>query len=242
VRINPLIQFMKQMQGKINSSVYASMQGQSSAQHIAFLRQLQKEVKVEESLEVPLNELNVVVFDLETTGFFPDQGNEILSIGAVKVKGGKVQHEECFYSLAQCSAELTPEIKQLTGLHEEDFEGAPELSKVLIDFYEFVKGDVLVAHHASHEKSFLQHFNWKLFRTHFRHRIVDTSFILKIAEPDSNMIRLEDCCEHCGIPVKDRHHALGDAKMTAELWSVYVDRIQENGCRTLRDVYEKLSK
>jgi DNA polymerase III subunit epsilon len=43
--------------------------------------------------------------------------------------------------------------------------------------------------------------------------------------------------------VVDRHHALGDAKMTAELWSVYVDRIQEQqGCKTLRDVYEKLSR
>lgn len=242
MRIDPLIQFMRQMQGKINSSVYASIQGQSNAQHIAFLRQLQKEVKVEESLEVPLHELNVVVFDLETTGFFPDQGNEILSIGAVKVRGGEVKYDETFYSLAACTAALTPEIKQLTGLKEEDFEGAPALSKVLVDFYEFVKGDVLVAHHASHEKSFLQHFNWKLFRTHFKHRIVDTSFILKIAEPDSNLIRLEDCCAHCGISVKNRHHALGDAKMTAELWSVYVKKTQELGCKNLRDVYEKLSR
>jgi DNA polymerase III subunit epsilon len=242
VRINPLIQFMKQVQGKINSSVYASIQGQSSPQHIAFLRQLQKELKVEESLEIPLNELNVVVFDLETTGFFPDQGNEILSIGAVKVRGGEVQRDDCFYSLARCSSELSPEIKQLTGLKEEDLETAPELSKVLVDFYEFVKGDVLVAHHASHEKSFLQHFNWKLFRTPFKHRIVDTSFILKIAEPNLNAIRLEDCCDHCGIPVKERHHALGDAKMTAELWSVYLKKIQEQGLKTLNDVYEKLSR
>lgn len=70
MRMNPLIQFMKQVQGKINSSVYASLQGQSSPQHVAFLRQLEKELKVEESLVVPLKELNVVVFDLETTGFF----------------------------------------------------------------------------------------------------------------------------------------------------------------------------
>ncbi|MCM3733632.1 exonuclease domain-containing protein [Fictibacillus nanhaiensis] len=242
MRINPFIQFMKQVQGRINSGVYASLQGQSSPQHIAFLRQLEKELKIEESLTVPLDELNVVVFDLETTGFFPDQGNEILSIGAVRVKGGEVKHEETFYSLAHCSRELSPEIKQLTGIRQDDLVEAPELSKVLIDFYEFVKGDVLVAHHASHEKSFLQHFNWKLFRSRFKHRIVDTSFIIKIAEPDLNAIRLEDCCDHCGIPVKDRHHALGDAKMTAELWSNYVRRIHELGFKTLSDVYEKLSK
>jgi DNA polymerase III subunit epsilon len=242
MRLDPLIQFMKQVQGKINSSVYASLQGQSSPQHVAFLRQLEKELKVEESLAVPLSELNVVVFDLETTGFFPEQGDEILSVGAVKVKGGRVQPEETFYSLVCCKRELSPEIKALTGIEESDLEDAPELSKVLVDFYDFAKGDVLVAHHASHEKKFLQHYNWKLFRSQFKHRIVDTSFLLKLAEPNLSLVRLEDCCVHCGIPVIDRHHALGDAKMTAELWGYYVDRIQELGLKSLRDVYERLSR
>ncbi|GGB63342.1 exonuclease domain-containing protein [Fictibacillus barbaricus] len=241
MRMNPLIQFMKQVQGKINSSVYASLQGQSSPQHVAFLRQLEKELKVEESLVVPLSELTVVVFDLETTGFFPEQGDEILSIGAVKVKGGEVL-EDTFYSLVHCSRELTPEIKELTRIEESDLAEAPELSKVLVDFYDFVKGEVLVAHHASHEKKFLQHFNWKLFRSQFKHRIVDTSFLLKLAEPNVNLVRLEDCCEHCSIPVVDRHHALGDAKMTAQLWSIYVERIQALGIKNLREVYERLSR
>lgn len=242
MRMNPLIQFMKQVQGKINSSVYAPLQGQSSPQHVAFLRQLQKELKVEESLTIPFSDLNVVVFDLETTGFFPEQGNQILSVGAVKVKGGEVQHEETFYSLVQCTGELSLEIKELTGIEESDLQHAPQLSKVLVDFYEFARGHVLVAHHASHEKKFLQYYNWKLFRTQFKHRIVDTSFLLKIAEPETALVRLEDCCEHCNIPVANRHHALGDAKMTAELWSVYVARVQELGIKNLREVYERLSR
>ncbi|MBH0164981.1 3'-5' exoribonuclease [Fictibacillus sp. 7GRE50] len=242
MRMNPLIQFMKQVQGKINSSVYASLQGQSSPQHVAFLRQLEKELKMEESLTVPLNDLNVVVFDLETTGFFPEQGNQILSIGAVKVKGGEVRREETFYSLTHCKGQLSHEIKELTGIEESELENAPQLSKVLVDFYDFARGHVLVAHHASHEKKFLQHYNWKLFRSQFKHRIVDTSFLLKIAEPNVNLVTLEDCCKHCNVPVIDRHHALGDAKMTAELWSVYVARVQKLGIKNLREVYERLSR
>jgi DNA polymerase-3 subunit epsilon len=203
---------------------------------------MEKEIKHEKSVLVPLNELNVVVFDLETTGFFPEQGDEILSIGAVKVRGGEVQCDETFYSLARVNRELSPEIKQLTGIKEEEVAEAPELSKVLVDFYDFAKGDVLVAHHASHEKKFLQHFNWKLFRRPFKHRLVDTSFLFNIAEPDQNLIRLEECCDHCGILIKDRHHALGDALMTAELWSLYVKKVNHLGLVNLRDVYERLSK
>jgi DNA polymerase-3 subunit epsilon len=233
---------MKQVSGKMNSGVYASLQGQSSAQQLAFLRQLEKEMRSEKVLHTPLDELNVTVFDLETTGFFPDQGDEILSIGAVKMKGGKIQHDETYYSLARCNQKLSLEIKELTGLQDDEMEKSPELSKVLVDFYEFVKGDVLVAHHASHEKKFLQHANWKLFRKKFIHRLVDTSFLYKIAEPNVDLVRLEDFCAHCEIPIQDRHHALGDAKMTAELWSIYTNKIQELGLNCLHDVYERLAR
>jgi DNA polymerase III subunit epsilon len=242
MRFEPIIQFMKQVQGKVGSNVYAPLQGQSSPQHLAFLRRLEREMKSEAVLNIPLNELDVVVFDIETTGFFPDQGDEIISIGAVKVKAGKVQHNETYYSLARCSRVLSPEIKQLTGIMDEDLAQSSELAKVLMEFYQFVKGNVLVAHHASHEKKFLQHSNWKLFRTPFKHRIIDTSFLFKIAEPDAGLIHLEDYCDHCGIPVQQRHHALEDARMAAELWTVYVKKVQKIGVNCLHDVYEQLAR
>jgi DNA polymerase III subunit epsilon len=242
MRFEPIIQFMKHVQSKVHSSIYAPLQGQSNPQHLAFLRQLEKERKLNESLSIPLKELSVVVFDFETTGFFPEQGDEIISIGAIKVKGDTLQPSEVFYSLVRLEQALPPEIKELTGLTEESLSQAPELSEVLVEFYEFVKGNVLVAHHAHHEKNFLQHSNWKLFRSSLKHRILDTSFLFKIAEPNVNLVRLEDYCEHCGIPVQDRHHALGDAKMAAQLWSGSIKKVQDLGCKTLHDVYERLSK
>ncbi|MCP3738164.1 exonuclease domain-containing protein [Rossellomorea sp. BNER] len=242
MRFEPIIQFMKQVQSKVHSSIYAPLQGQSNPQHLAFLRQLEKERKLNESLSIPLKELSVIVFDFETTGFFPEQGDEILSIGAIKVKGENLQLSETFYSLVRCGRALSPEIKNLTGIREEDVAQAPELSEVLVEFYKFVKGDVLVAHHAHHEKNFLQHSNWKLFRSPLKHRIIDTSFLIKITEPNVNLVRLEEYCEHCGIPVQERHHALGDAKMAAQLWSVYLKKVQAKGCNTLYGVYERLSE
>ncbi|MCF6408938.1 exonuclease domain-containing protein [Pseudalkalibacillus salsuginis] len=241
MKIDPIIQFMKQVQGKVGSSIYAPLQGQTNPQHLAFLRQLEKERKAGESLSIPLKDLNVVVFDLETTGFYPDQGDEIISIGAIKVKGDIIQHNETYYSLVRSERKLSTEIIELTGITDDNLKEAPELQQVLIEFYDFVRGDVLVAHHSNHEKNFLQHTNRKLFRSQFNHRIVDTSFLLKIAEPTINLVRLEECCEHCGIPVVERHHALGDAKLTAQLWSLYLNKIQNLGYNTLNDLYVGLS-
>jgi DNA polymerase III epsilon subunit-like protein len=138
--------------------------------------------------------------------------------------------------------ELSPEIIQLTGITQEQINSAPPLSEVLVQFYEFIKKHVLVAHHANHEQSFMKNASWNLTRSSFRHRIVDTAFLIKITDPHLKMMRLEDCCNHCSIEIKERHHALGDAKMTAQLWIHYLKRLQLLGYETLRDVYKELAK
>lgn len=242
MRFEQMIHFVKQVPGKVGASMFTSLQAQTNPQHNAFLKQLQKELRVEDSLTIPLKELDVVVFDLETTGFFPDKGDEILSIGAIRVKGEKIAENDTFYSLVRCETALSTEIKELTGISEDDVIGAPPLSEVLVEFFKFVQNATLVAHHANHEKQFIRHATWKLFRSQFQHRIVDTSFLVRIAEPQTKLIRLEDCCAYTGIQIEDRHHALGDAKMTAQLWSIYLKKIQQLGCETLQDMYRSLAK
>jgi DNA polymerase III subunit epsilon len=241
MRMNQMIQFIKQLSGRVNSSMYASIQDQSNPQHISLLRQMQKEIKVKNSLDLPLKDLKVVVFDLETTGFYPQKGDTILSIGAVKVIGEKIE-EDTLYSLIQSNAAVPPRVEQLTGIKEEELKEAPPFSEVLTSFYQFIKGHTLVAHHAKHEQVFMQHATWSLMRANFDHRIVDTSFLMRIVDPNLKVFQLEDCCRNCGIEVEDRHHALGDAKMTAELWCYYLKEIQALGFKNLREVYERLAQ
>lgn len=243
MRIDPFIQWMKQVHGRVNSTVYGQMSSQNSHQ-IAFLRSLEKEMETEKGLYTPLQELAVIVFDFETTGFHPERGDQILSIGAVKSKGWVVNNEveETFYSLVQFNGSLSNDIQQLTGLDETELKDAPPLSEVLVQFYEFVQGDTLVAHHASHEKKFLQQAHRKLFKTNLKHRVVDTSLVFNVATPHEKLITLEDYCQHCGLNVQNRHHALGDAKMTAQLWRFYLKILHDRGCKTLSDIYEQLSK
>jgi len=237
----PFIHFVRGIQGKLGSNVYGGLQGQNS-QHVAFLRQLQKELNSDVSLTIPLSELEVTVFDFETTGFFPEKGDEILSIGAIKTRGSEVQESDSFYSLVQYEKELPVNIKELTGLCENDLKTARPLSGVLLDFYHFARGTPLVAHHSNHEKNFLQAANWKLFKATQKHRIIDTSFLSKIADPDLSQIKLEEICERYGLTVIDRHHALGDAKLTAKLWCLFIEMVQKKGCENLQDIYSRMAK
>ena len=235
----PFMQIFRSLQGKRSNVALGDIQ---NAQQLAFLRNLQKEVNQEDSLSIPLEKLNVVVFDIETTGFSPEKGDGIISIGATKMCGTKIQEEEVFYSLVHYGKEIPQEIVQLTGITNEQVKEAAPLSEVLINFLQFKESSTLVAHHATHERNFMQHASSKLFRTPFKHRIVDTSFLFKVIEPKMDLVKLEDLCAHNNIPIVGRHHALSDAKMTAKLWSIYLEKAEQIGCENLHDVYNRFSR
>lgn len=239
---NEMIQFFKQLSGKLGSNIYAGLQGTTTPQNAAFIRELQKEMKKNNSLDSPLNELKVVVFDIETTGFYPDLGDQIISIGAVKMTGTKLHEDHTYYSLLKTDVPLSNEISLLTGIQQEELLNAQSARDVLLQFFKFVQSHFFVAHHSRHEQSFMQKMSWDLLRTKFEHRIIDTSFLIRLADPYIKSPPLEDICRDCGIEVKNRHHALGDAMMTAQVWAYYLLHAQKKGFINLREIYEYIAK
>jgi DNA polymerase III subunit epsilon len=239
---NDMIHFFKQLSGKLGSNIYAGFQGTNNPQNMAFIRELQKDLKKNSSLDFPLNELEVVVFDIETTGFYPERGDEIISIGAVRMTGPKLHADQTFYSLLKTETPISEEISLLTGIQQEELLSAENASEVLLQFFKFVQSHILVAHHSKHEQSFMQKTSWDLLRTRFEHRIIDTSFLIRLTDPFIASPPLEDLCINCGIEVKNRHHALGDAIMTAYIWSHYLHLAQKEGFTNLREIYEYISK
>ena len=215
-----------------------------NAQQLAYLRNMQREVSKYDPMNVSLKELPFVLFDIETTGFYPEKGDRILSIGAVKMRGAEIFHEETFYSLVQYDQEVPTTIVQLTNITTEEVKEALPFSDVYVDFLKFKSESTLVAHHSKHERAFMEYSSSKLLRMPFKHRIIDTSFLFKIVNPTLNLVALEQLCDYHQIPMKRTvsHHALGDAILTAKLWSMYVNHAIELGCETLSDVYEKFSQ
>ncbi|MDN3017475.1 exonuclease domain-containing protein [Paenibacillus sp. BSR1-1] len=240
--MNEMFQFFKQISGKLNLNIYAGIQGQSTPQQMAFIRNLQKEMRQKNTLDSPLNDLKVVVFDIETTGFYPEKGDYVLSIGAIKMKGPKIETGETFYSLIKSEQSLSAEIAALTNLSEEELQKAPPAAEVLMQFFKFVDGAILVAHHANHEQTFMKKITWDILRTKFNQRIIDTSFLIRLSDPYLKSMPLEEVCCICGIQIKDRHNALGDAAMTAQVWRYYLEIAQKKGFSNLTEVYEYLAK
>ncbi|WP_308634673.1 3'-5' exonuclease [Paenibacillus silvisoli] len=220
----------------------ASMMGAQNAQQMAFIRSMSKEQRKESIMDQPLSELEFVVFDLETTGFYPTNGDEILSFGAVVVKGGRVVEDQIFYSLVNPKRKVPKHITELTGITNAMAEDAPELMQVLHDFMEFVGRRMLIAHASGHDKQFLNAALWRTSKVNLTHRVLDTMFVAKWLEPNRPSYSLDDLLELAGIPITQRHHALEDSFMTAKLWMNYLQRIHSRNVITLGDLYAYLSQ
>lgn len=233
-----MLNFMRQLSSRLTSSV--SNYQAPSASEMAKLRHYQKEAQ-RNVLDVSFQKLPIVVFDIETSGFYPDQGDSILSIGAVKVTGAKV-HDEHFYQTVKPKQDPSPAILELTGLTKRELNQSDPIADVLLAFYDFAKSATLVAHHASHERAFMRHLTWQELGRTFTHRLVDTSFLTSItASHLEHFETLDEWCNAYQIPISSRHHALADARMTANLWTKHVTIAEHGGFTCLADVYKELA-
>ena len=100
-----------------------------------------------------------VCFDLETTGLDPLY-NEIIEIGALKVRDGKVA--ERFMEFIHPQEEISPMITNLTGITNEMVANARPADTVISDFLEFCEDDCLSANKYGFDYSFMKSWCFQL--------------------------------------------------------------------------------
>lgn len=211
-----------------------------SAQQMAFMRSMMKEQRKNSLYDIPLDTVELVVFDLETTGFSPYNGDEIISVGAVAVNGDAIMEDQSFYSLVNPKRLIPEQVIELTGITNEMVDQAPDLYQGLRAFLEFVQQKVLVAHGTGHDKHFLNSALWKTSKVSLSHRMIDTMMIGKWLNPKLGKYDLDTLLQFYGIDISLRHHALEDALMTAKLWSSYMNEIRSRDIHSLGDLYTHL--
>ncbi len=189
----------------------------------------------------PLTELTFTVFDTETTGLNPSQGDEIIQIGATRIVNGKLLRSESFEQLIDPRRPLAPESAKIHGITEEMLKGQPTIDSVLPAFHAFSADTVLIAHNAAFDMRFLQ---LKEAETglRFDHPVIDTLLLSAVVHPNQESHRLEAIAERMGLTIVGRHTALGDAIVTAEVFLKLVPLLAEKGIRTLREAREAAEK
>jgi DNA polymerase-3 subunit epsilon len=188
-------------------------------------------------LDRRLTDLAYSVFDTETTGLEPSNGDEIIQMGAVRIVNQRLLRQEIFDQLVDPRIPLKPAGIPIHGITEAMVLGQPTLDVVLPAFHEFCHETVLVAHNAAFDMRFFQ-LKEDSLGLRFTQPVLDTLLLSAVIHPNQETHRLEIIAERLGINVIGRHTALGDAYVTGEVFLKMIPILADMGIVTLRQALD----
>ncbi|MDT8066943.1 MAG: 3'-5' exonuclease [Terriglobia bacterium] len=189
----------------------------------------------------PLEHVRFAVLDTELTSL-DKRTNRLLSVGAVSMQGSKINFGEEFYRVVNPGVEIPAESILVHGLRPADVARGDPTETVLRDLREFLKSSVIVGHFVGIDRKVLL----KELRGKGKAAldcVLDTAAAHRWLEQHEHHVRgLDDMPGHCdlatlaseyGLEMRDAHHALYDAYITAQLWQKVLVRLQHAGITTL---------
>jgi DNA polymerase-3 subunit epsilon len=189
-----------------------------------------------ETPETLIEEAELVVFDLETTGLSASR-DRMCEIGAVRVRSLEIA--ERFETLVDPGVSLPPTIARLTGIRDADLRRAPRQELAVRRFLAFADEAPLAAHNARFDVGFLDHAVQRLTGRRVAAAVVDTVWLARrLLQRRSERFSLAQLAHFFGTSTSPCHRALPDALATAEILIALLGLAQERGARTLAEVVE----
>jgi DNA polymerase III subunit epsilon len=184
-----------------------------------------------------LAQLTYTVFDTETTGLQPSNGDEVIQIGATRIVNGRLLKSEAFDQLIDPKRPIAAESVRVHGITRDMLSGQPAITQVLPEFHSFCEDTVLVAHNAAFDMRFLQ-MKEEATGVLFQQPVLDTLLLSAVIHPNQESHDLEAIAERLGVNIVGRHTALGDAILTGEVFLKMIPLLAELNIHTLREARE----
>ncbi|WP_239988670.1 3'-5' exonuclease [Paramagnetospirillum kuznetsovii] len=179
-----------------------------------------------------LKSLTYVVFDTETTGLHPSQGDQIVSIAGVRIVNGRILSGESFNRIVNPGRPIPAESIRFHGITDDMVKDKPPAEVVLPQFRNYVSDAVLVAHNAAFDLKFLRMRERKMGIS-FDSPVLDTMILSNYLDGPEAGHSLDDICERYGIEITERHTALGDSMVTAAVLLRQIEALEARGIHTL---------
>jgi len=180
----------------------------------------------------PLKTLDFVVFDTETTGLAPSQGDRIVSIAGVRIVNGRILSGESFSRVIHPGRPIPPASVRFHGITDAMVQDKPPARVVLPQFRAYIADAVMVAHNAAFDLKFLQ-IETADSGVRFDGPVLDTMILAAFLDGPEAGHSLDAICARYGIPLTDRHTALGDAMATAAVLLCQIEALEGRGILTL---------
>jgi DNA polymerase-3 subunit epsilon len=161
-----------------------------------------------------------IVFDTETTGFDPENGDRIIEIGAVELEN-HIATGRTLQLYINPEREVPAEATAIHGITNDFLKDKPVFADVYADFVALIGDDTkLVAHNAEFDMGFINHELKAVGHPPVAwNRVVDTLALARRKFPGSPA-NLDALCRRFGIDNTERtfHGALLDSELLAEVY------------------------
>lgn len=156
-----------------------------------------------------------VVFDIETTGL-DSSYDEVIEIGAIKVKNNKIVSE--FNSLVKPRNEIDEYITELTGITNEMVKDSPTIEEILPDFMDYIGNDILIGHNVNFDINFIYDNLYRSKLDVLTNDFIDTMRISRKLLPELPHHRLIDLAKYFKIDSTNNHRSIKDCEITMNVY------------------------
>lgn len=196
----------------------------------------------------PLSEYTFVVCDTELTGLHKRK-DEIISIGAVKIIGLRVELNETFHQYIRPQNLDHTDSTLIHRITPEQLRTMPAMDEVLPEFVRFCGNGLIVGHHVTLDMNFINRAAREVLGDTISNPSVDTmrlamgykeaQFMDRYGHDKlSTSYNLNDLSKEFNLPHFKPHDALEDALQTAYLFLFLIKKMKQGRIRTLKDLYE----
>lgn len=179
-----------------------------------------------------------ICFDIETTGLSAAR-DKITEISAVKVENGVIT--DTFSTFANPEMPIPQKITQLTGITDDMVKDAPSQSEAVGAFLEFAGDNVLVAHNAPFDTSFIAKACEDMGRE-YNYTSIDTVAISRAILTDIKNCKLDTVAKFLRLGDFNHHRATDDAEMLARIFINLCQRLTDDyGITKTNDINTKIA-
>lgn len=179
-----------------------------------------------------------ICFDIETTGLSAAR-DKITEIGAVKVENGIIT--DTFSTFANPEMPIPQKIIQLTGITDDMVKDAPSQSEAVGAFLEFAGDNVLVAHNAPFDTSFIAKACEDMGRE-YNYTSIDTVAISRAILTDIKNCKLDTVAKFLRLGDFNHHRTTDDAEMLARIFINLCQRLTDDyGITKTNDINTKIA-
>ena len=187
-------------------------------------------IAVHAALQQPLQQAQFVVVDLETTGLKPGKA-AITEVAAVQISNGELSEE--FHTLVNPGHHVPTMITRLTGITDDMLQNQPRIDAIFPQLHSFLSSSVIVAHNVDFDVSFLNFDAQRLLSTPLLNPSLCTVRLARRLLPGLRSRALDAVASHLGVSSVNRHRALGDARITAEVLLILLEKLAAHGVTTV---------